>query len=46
MTNLIWELKGRESERGGWWWWGGGGALFKRGTYLTLWPREETLIKS
>ena len=25
---------------------GGGGALFKRGTYLTLWPREETLIKS
>ena len=44
MTNLIWELKGRESERGGWWWWGG--ALFKRGTYLTLWPREETLIKS
>ena len=43
MTNLIWELKGRESERGGWW---GGGALFKRGAYLTLWPREETLIKS
>ena len=42
MTNLIWELKGRESERGGWW----GGALFKRGAYLTLWPREETLIKS
>ena len=25
---------------------GGGGALFKRGAYLTLWPREETLIKS
>ena len=44
MTNLIWELKGRESERGGWWW--GGGALFKRGAYLTLWPREETLIQS
>ena len=25
---------------------GGGGGLFKRGAYLTLWPREETLIKS
>ena len=25
---------------------GGGGALFKRGAYLTLWPREETLMKS
>ena len=25
---------------------GGGGALFKRGAYLTLWPREETLIQS
>ena len=36
----MWELKGRESERGGW------GHLFKWGAYLTLWPREETLIKS
>ena len=25
---------------------GGGGGLFKRGAYVTLWPREETLIKS
>ena len=25
---------------------GGGGPLFKRGAYLTLWPREETLMKS